>query len=290
MPTEVLDAQLHVWEPDRPGRPWSAAPYPTPTEPAPFVEGTSVHPAEAVLESMAELDIDGAVLVTSARHYGFDNSYAIESARRHPDKFRVVARIDGADPAVGDTIAEAAQDPMIVGVRLLTMAEPDRVRFREGGFDHVFAAAQSTGVALNIYPIDTLPLVADAARRYPELQFVIDHLGLAQRPLADIGSEPFAQLPELLACAAQPNVAVKLSGVATLSWQPFPYAEVWPHVHELLTAFGPERVMWGSDATRAEGVATYEQGLRWLTDAGELGEPELELLLGQALRRVYRWH
>jgi L-fuconolactonase len=154
----------------------------------------------------------------------------------------------------------------------------------------VLAAAQEHGIPLAIYPTGTLATVEEAARRFPELQLVVDHLGLVQRPVAAPGSDPFAQLPELLALAPYPNVAVKLSGVTTLSWQPFPFAEVWPHVHRVLEAFGPERVMWGSDTTRTEGVVTYADGVRWLTDAGELGDAELALVLGQTLRRVFRWH
>jgi L-fuconolactonase len=289
MPPELIDAQVHVWEHDHPGRPWNTAPPPQVAEPAPFFEGTSVVTDDEMLRMMDEVGVDAAILVTSSRHYGVDNSYALEAAARHPDRFRVVARVDPADPAVGEQIAAFGADPLVLGVRLLTMSDPDRARFRDGGFDPVFAAAAESDIPLCIYPTGTLPLVAETARRFPDLQLVVDHLGLVQRPVATPGSDPFAELPELLALAPYANVTVKLSGVATLSWQPFPFEDVWPHVHRVLEAFGPERVMWGSDATRAEGVVTYAEGVRWLTDAGELGEDELALVLGQTLRRVFRW-
>lgn len=282
---ELLDAQVHVWEHDHPSRPWNTAPPPQVAEPAPFFAGTTVVTDDEMLRLMDDEGVDGAILVTSSRHYGVDNSYAQESAARHPDRFRVVARIDPA--ATG--VAELKADPNVVGLRLLTMSDEDRARFREGGFDPVFAAAQEHDLPLCIYPVGTLAQVGEAAQRYPGLQLVVDHLGLVQRPVAARGTDPFERLPELLELAPQPNVAVKLSGVATLSWEPFPFADVWPHVHRVLEAFGPERVMWGSDTTRAEGVVTYADGIRWLTDSGELGPDELRLVLAETLRRVFRW-
>ena len=100
----------------------------------------------------------------------------------------------------------------------------------------------------------------------------------------------FAELPELLELAQLPNVTVKLSGVATLSREPFPFADVRPHMHRIVEAFGPERLMWGSDVTRAEGIATYAEGLNWLIEFGELSGEDLRALLGATLRRVFGWY
>jgi predicted TIM-barrel fold metal-dependent hydrolase len=197
--------------------------------------------------------------------------------------------VDAADPEVADRVVEARRDERIVGVRLLPNNDPDRRLWRAGGFDPVFAAAQAEGIPLCIYPPGLLTLLADAARRFDELTFVVDHLGLWQRPMAAPESDPFADLGELLALAEFPNVIVKLSAVPTSSWQSFPYPEVWPHVRRVLEAFGIDRVMWGSDCTRAEGLLTYAEGLRWLTDAGELSETDLDAVLGQTLRRTFAW-
>jgi L-fuconolactonase len=238
---------------------------------------------------MDAVGVDGAILVNSARHYGIDNRYALESASRHPERFRVVIRVDPEAPDVAEQIAAARADPRIVGARLLTMIEPDRVRFREGRFDPVFAAAQASDLPLCLYPTGTLPLVDDAARRFADLRIVVDHLGLAQRPFAPLHSDLFERLPELLALARHPNVAVKLSGIPALSWDAFPYAGVWPHVQRVLDAFGVERVMWGSDATRVDGIATYAEGLRWLTESGALGGDDLAAVLGGTLRHVFGW-
>jgi L-fuconolactonase len=238
---------------------------------------------------MDDVGVDGAILVSSTRHDGTDNRYALESAARHPEHFRVVVRIDAADPGLPGQVAAAAGDERVVGVRLLATSDPERERFRAGGYDPAFAAAQAEGIPLCIYPPGMLGEVEDAARRFPDLQIVVDHLGLWQRPIAAPGSDPFADLPQLLALAACPNVAVKLSAVPTCCWQPFPFPEVWPHVHRVLEAFDADRVMWGSDCTRAAGIVSYAEGLRWLTDAGELSDGDLALLLGRTVRRIFDW-
>jgi L-fuconolactonase len=65
------------------------------------------------------------------------------------------------------------------------------------------------------------------AGRNPNTRLVIDHLGLPQphEPLSP--EQPFADLPKLLALAVHDNVAVEVSGVCTLSHEPFPYKDIW---------------------------------------------------------------
>jgi L-fuconolactonase len=197
--------------------------------------------------------------------------------------------VDPESGGLTEQLAAARRDPLIVGARLLTLSPPDQTRFAAGGFDGVFAAAQEVDLPLCLYPVGTLPLAQDAARRFPGMSLVIDHLGLAQRPFSRLEGGGFARLDELLALAAAPNVTVKLSGLPTLTTERFPYPGVWPHVHRVLEAFGPERVMWGSDCTRTEGLVSYRDGIRWLADSGELSPAERELVLGATLRRVFAW-
>jgi hypothetical protein len=52
-------------------------------------------------------------------------------------------------------------------------------------------------------------------------------------------------------------------------------------------AFGPERVMWGSDTTRTG--LDYGEELRFIRDSDELSDADKELILGRALRQVFRW-
>jgi predicted TIM-barrel fold metal-dependent hydrolase len=102
----------------------------------------------------------------------------------------------------------------------------------------------------------------------------------------DPGPEPFASFAQLLALAELPNVAVKCSGAAALSAEPYPFADLWPHLHALLEAFGLGRVMWGSDATRVASLHTYREALNQITETTELTAAEKRELLGGTARKL----
>jgi L-fuconolactonase len=81
------------------------------------------------------------------------------------------------------------------------------------------------------------------ARRYPDATVVIDHLGrpdLAQRRNRDA-------LASLMTLAQRPNVLVKASAIDLLSRRPPPHKDTWPWLRAVADAFGPHRMMWGSN-------------------------------------------
>ena len=99
--------------------------------------------------------------------------------------------------------------------------------------------------------------VGGLAERHPETQLVVDHLGLNQPFEPPAPPEPFADLPQLLALARHPNVAVKVSGACTLSHRPFPFDDLWEPLGRIFDAFGFERCLWGTDWTRATALVSY---------------------------------
>ena len=108
--------------------------------------------------------------------------------------------------------------------------------------------------------------------------------------------DPFEKWPALLGLAPFPNVAVKFCGAQLLSSEPYPHRDVWPRLHEVLDAFGVDRLMWASDFTRLRMVppgdpwrGTYAEALGFVRDSGELSDDELEALLGGTARRLLSW-
>ena len=75
-----------------------------------------------------------------------------------------------------------------------------------------------------------------------------------------------------LRLAAYPNVAVKATGLPSLSREPYPFRDVWGPLLRVVEAFGCERVMWGTDFTRVAELATYEERCRLSPGAGLLRE------------------
>jgi L-fuconolactonase len=238
---------------------------------------------------MSAAGVDAALLVTSAV-YGPDNGYPLEAAARHPDRFGVIGRIDPAAPDLDARVAGWRDQPGMLGIRLIIGSDAERTAYRSGWFDPLFAACARHQVPICLYPPGILPELGATARAHPELVLVIDHLGLSQPPLMPADPDPFGRLPELLALSRHRNVNVKLTGAPTLSTRPYPYDDLWPAIHRVLEAFGPERVMWGSDITRTGPLHSYQEAAGYIRDTAELPATDKRLVLGASLRRVFGWN
>ncbi len=273
----ILDAQVHAYERNHPGRPWA---------------GTLQGPAEVtggqMVAAMDAVGVDGAVLVSPFSMYRYDAGYALEAYAAHPSRFRLVKPVDPTDPAVADTIADWAGTKGTVGIRIFLRdnvstdpADPD--------INRVLATAAQHSLPVNLACSGRLDQAGQLAARNPNTRVVIDHLGLPQPHEPPPPPQPFADLPKLLALAAHDNVAVKISGACTLSHEPFPYKDIWDPLGRIFDAFGFDRCLWGTDWTRAVGLLTYEQGVEAFRVTDRLSEGERALLMGETLARVYGW-
>jgi len=118
---------------------------------------------------------------------------------------------------------------------------------------------------------------------------VLDHLGLQQPFEPPAPENGFADLPNVLALARYPNVAIKISGACTLSRQAFPYDDIWAPLGRIFDAFGLARCLWGTDWTRAVHLLTYKQGVDAFRLSERLSEADKAVLMGAATSRVYQW-
>ncbi|GHE06409.1 hypothetical protein GCM10010339_46600 [Streptomyces alanosinicus] len=130
-----------------------------------------------------------------------------------------------------------------------------------------------------------LPACVTAAASLPYLTFVLDHLG--KPPIASGALEPWATA--LRALAALPNTAGKLSGLVTeadlASWT---VAGLRPYTDTALEAFGPDRLMFGSDWPVCTQTATYTQVLDMTRElTAVLDAPECSAVYEDTARRVY---
>jgi L-fuconolactonase len=287
---EILDAQVHMWLSDRPTRPWIPAFRDIYREELELLihAGQSMGP-ESVLLEMAEAGVDGAVLSPTGV-YGTDNSFELEASRHYPRKFCVVGFVDHlALNAVETLEAEVAKG--MVGLRMIGLRDP--IRLERGEFETVLQACQRLNCSVSFLLVHPVPDgVLDMIRRYDDIQFTIDHLGVGIAPPL-IGwpppKDPFVDLSAALALAKFPNVAMKLTGAPSLSHKRFPFADVHDGVRRIVDAFGVERVLWGSDFTRTAPLLSYWDGVHYLAEIG-FSASDLEMLYGGALRQTLRWN
>jgi predicted TIM-barrel fold metal-dependent hydrolase len=286
---QLIDAQVHLWLADRPSRPWIDSYRETMLERPEFLihAGQSMGPDRLLLE-MAEVGVDGGVL-SPVGVYGNDNSFELESARAYPRKFCVVGWIDHTDPAVTETLESDVADGM-VGVRILGLREQER--HERGEFETALSACERLGCAVSMSLVHPIPAgMFDVVALYEGIQFQIDHLGVGHAPplLGPAPADPFENLPAVLELARLENVSMKLTGAPSLSHERYPFTDIWPALERIVTAFGPHRVMWGSDFTRTAGLHSYWDATHYLAETGLFSDDELSWLYGRALRTIFDW-
>jgi predicted TIM-barrel fold metal-dependent hydrolase len=157
------------------------------------------------------------------------------------------------------------------------------------GINRVLAAGARHGLPVNILCWGRLEQAQALAARNPDTVIVIDHLGLQQPFEPPAPTQPFADLPKVLALGRQPNVAIKITGACTLSREAYPYKDIWDPLARIFDAFGIERCMWGTDWTRAVKLLTYQQGVDAFRDTDRLSESDKRALMGGTLQHVYKW-
>ena len=273
----ILDAQVHAYERNHPGRPWVGT-----------LHGPAEVTGDQMVAAMDAVGVDGAVLVSPYSMYRYDASYALEVYAAHPARFRLVKPVYSTDPGVADTIADWAATKGAVGVRIMLRDEVSADP-ADPGLNRVLAAAARHSLPVNLLCWGRLEQAGQLAARNPGTQLVIDHVGLQQPFEPPPPAQPFAQLPKVLALAAHKNVAIKISGACTLSHEPFPYNDIWDPLGRIFDAFGFDRCLWGTDWTRAVGLLTYEQGVEAFRVADRLTANDRAKLMGETLARVYGW-
>ena len=112
----ITDAQIHIWQADRPDRPWD--PQQAPQLPEPFG-------ADDAIALMDANGVDRAVLVPPLLT-GFNpaiaNAYALEAATAHPDRFAIVGRFDPRPADAREQLAGWLDQPGMKGIRLVAPA------------------------------------------------------------------------------------------------------------------------------------------------------------------------
>ncbi len=267
---------------------------------------------ELQLALLQSAGVDHAVL------FPIDLEWGLGAAAQFPERFAVVpvitaggawGGIDAGAPDLEEIITETVANGAVVGLRILRTlprheGSPGIAPLRS--FERAVTACECNGLPLFMSTAGDLEAPAEIARRHPDLTVIIDHLALPQPPTHPRESPPLKSMPEVLALAAIPNIAAKLSGLPTLSQQPYPYPDLWPHLRRVIDAFGCDRLMWGSDISRIqgrvgfdiriaageqqyEGKHTYAEALLYLRETNELSESEKNLILGGTAQKLLRW-
>ena len=164
----TIDAQVHAYERNHPGRPWAA-----------HLAGPPHVTGDEMVAAMDAVGVDGALLVSPFSLYQYDASYAIDVHAAHPGRFALIKPVDPTDPNVAGVIADWAATRGTVAIRLMLRPEVT-TDAADPGLNRVLAAAARHGLPVNLLCWGRLEQTRALAARHPDTMVVIDHLGLQQ--------------------------------------------------------------------------------------------------------------
>lgn len=272
----MIDAHHHLWDPGRRAYPWLAGAAMDPIR----------HPY-TVDDLRRVSGADATVLVQTVSSAAETEEFLATAAASGGLIAGVVGWVDLTAPDVAERLAALDHRELLVGIRHQVENEPDPDWLLRPDVLRGLRAVADAGLAydLLVNPAQYAS-AAEVADRLPGARLVLDHAG--KPPIAS--GDRAAWADAISAIARRPNVFCKLSGLVTeADWASWQVADLVPYADHVLTVFGPERVLFGSDWPVCELAATYErvtETARELTKGLSAAERQ-EVFAGTA-RRVYR--
>ncbi|MEM7031865.1 MAG: amidohydrolase family protein [Chloroflexota bacterium] len=253
------------------------------------VSQTWYEPVESLLYQMDQNDVAQAILIQIGGQY--NNSYQVECVAKHPDRLASVVIVDAAHP---DALAHLEQEKEAgaVGVRL-------SANTRSAGDDPfaIWRKAEALGLVVSCsggrdgFLDDSFASLIEAV---PNLPIIIEHLGNVNKP--EGGTPPDAIWQKVYGLSRYPNVYIKIHGLGEFCTrarpvqEPFPFEQPIPPLLKFAyKAFGPERMMWGSDFPPVSGREGYQCSLQLtLAQFEDKPQTERDLIFGGVAQRVFK--
>ena len=243
-------------------------------------------PVEMLVRQMESNDVDHGVLI---QHRGvYDNSYLLDCMERFPGSFSVVVMVDVADdnaPAELERWAGAGA----TGVRLAPMV-------RSPGADPLAIWRKAAELGLAVSSLGTLeefaaPEFSGLVAELSDLTVVVEHLAGAGH-----GSEPpYSAFRQAMELSWYDNTYIKVGGLGEISMRPdvlrseFGFDNTPALIEMAYEAFGPRRMMWGSDYPPVSSREGYRNALRGIAEHPVLnGETDCEWVMGKTAAKVFK--
>jgi L-fuconolactonase len=276
----IIDAHHHVWDLSVRDQDWI-----TGDDMAAIRRSFSM---DDLRESAHLADVSATVIVQTVT-VPAETPELLSVAAADPLAAAVVGWADLTSPAIADDLAhltDGAGGNYLAGIRHQVQSEPDPNWLRRPDVIRGLRAVAAAGLSYDlVVRPHQLPAAVFAAALVPELTFVLDHGGKPAIASGNLTSWT-AAIGEL---AAQPNTTCKLSGLVTEAAPGAKPSEFAPAADVILGAFGPDRVMFGSDWPVCLLVSDYASvvALARSLVAGLSGAERTAVFAGTAAR-VYR--
>ncbi|MCY4485079.1 MAG: amidohydrolase family protein [Spirochaetaceae bacterium] len=262
-------------------------------------------PVGKLLEAMHANRIGQAVLVQIGGAEVAQHAYLLHCLREHRDRFRGIGLIPPGDPEPERHMDRLAAEPGIIGFRLFTVGGPRDpfapIDVRRFATYRIWKHAAAKDYVIWLYArARDAHLIPYLLEQFPQVRVVVNHLGIC--PGAGAASRDDRGRPRIATPTYNPafhttyrlnryeNVVVKLSGQPAFSREQYPYRDLARWHHNLFEAYGPGRLMWGSDFPwnlADPGYARLTSVVRELLPG--LSEADHAAIMGANARRFLRF-
>jgi L-fuconolactonase len=238
-----------------------------------------------LMAELAVAGIDGTVAV-QARQMLDETRWLLDLA----DECEAIKGVVGWAPIAGEefpgVMEEFEHRTKLKGLRHVIQGEPDENYILRADFNAGIEAMQGSGLVYDILIYDRhLPQTIEFVDEYPEQVFVLDHIAKPQiaAGLMDPWSENLHEL------ALRKNVWCKVSGLVTeADWKKWNVETLRPYLDTVVDAFGPERLMAGSDWPVCLVATEYKAWFELLRGYfAEFSESERDAIFGDTAIEVY---
>lgn len=205
-----------------------------------------------------------ATIAVQADQSEEETLFLLQLAQRNSSIAGVVGWVDLCSPHAAKRLKHFSQFDKLCGFRHLAQDEPDDRFLVRPDFLRGIASLREFGFTYDIliYP-DQLPAALELVAHFPEQKFVIDHI--AKPEIKARSRSGWAALMQNI--AAKPNVYCKLSGLVTeADWRNWKKEDFRPYLDIVFGAFGPKRLMFGSDWPVCLLAASYQQVVEIVED------------------------
>jgi predicted TIM-barrel fold metal-dependent hydrolase len=271
---QIIDAQIHLWGTGLPSN-------------LSHRQVTHFTPEEAI-PLMDEGGVDAAIIHPP----GWDpnsTDMAFAAVRNYPGRFAVMGSLPLDNPQSRGRIATWRAQPGMLGLRHTFLHDPARQWLADGELEWLWTEAEKAGVPISMLATDSLTDIGRIAERHPGLRLTIDHLGGRGGLTTLKDAAAMTHMPQLVALAKHPNIAVKATGAPGYSSKAYPFRSMHGYLRQIYDAFGPQRMFWGTDITKMpcswrHCVTMFTEELPWLT------EHDKQRIMGDAIRAWWGWN
>ena len=240
---------------------------------------------EHLKAEIADVGIDGVVSVQARQTVG-ETEWLLSLADGNDFIKAVVGWVPLADAGVREVIAKFATNPKLRAVRHVVQDEPDDRFILGADFNRGVSMLREFGLVYDILIFERqLAASIEFVDRHPRQVFVLDHI--AKPRIGDNVIEPWRA--NIRALARRENVFCKVSGMVTeADWKTWSEEQLRPYFDVVLEAFGPKRLMFGTDwpvCLAASGYSRWVDVVRGF--AAGLSTDEQEWLFGKTAVLAY---